>query len=128
MSRTLLFIEDHQDIRECTTFSLERAGYTVLQASNGEDGLAHLAEAKVDLVLLDICMPGLDGWDVCRRIKDRKETRYLPVIFLTARDQPLDRVIGLEVVRADGYLTKPFEMLQLLDEVARLLPETRVPV
>lgn len=122
MSFTMLVIEDNQDIRAFTALLLEHAGYIVLQAEDGKSGLELLAQTPVDLVLLDVCIPGMDGWEVCRRIKQHRDTGHIPVVFLTARDSPLDRIVGLEVMHGDGYLTKPFDAQALLGEVTRLLP------
>jgi DNA-binding response OmpR family regulator len=126
MSQRILVIDDEQDIRSLLTLILESAGYTVQQARSGKEGLTQLEREPADLVLLDIMMPEMDGWEVCRQIKNRAATRNTPVIILTVRSQPLDKVIGTEVVHADEYLTKPFDRRVLLKLVHKLLGEPLV--
>ncbi|HEY3377094.1 MAG TPA: response regulator [Armatimonadota bacterium] len=128
MTHRILVVDDEQDIRQLVALIVEAAGYDVVQASNGVEGLKALEHNSFDLVILDIMMPEMDGWEVCRNIKNRPQTKDLPVLILTVRSQPLDKVIGLEVVHADDYLTKPFERRELLDAVERLIgakPPTR---
>jgi DNA-binding response OmpR family regulator len=121
MARRILLIDDEQDIRSLLALILESAGYTINEAHSGKDGLAQLARESFDLVILDVMMPEMDGWEVCRQIKSRQQTRHIPVLILTVRAQPFDRVIGLEVVQADEYLTKPFDRQALLSTVERLV-------
>lgn len=123
MPQRILVIDDEQDIRSLLTLILESAGYAVQQARSGKEGLTLLERETADLVLLDIMMPEMDGWEVCRQIKNRPATRNTPVIILTVRSQPLDKVIGTEVVHADEYLTKPFDRRVLLKLVHKLLGE-----
>lgn len=124
MDKTILVIDDEEDLRLLISLIAESAGYQVLQACDGITGLQIIAEQSVDLVVLDVMMPGIDGWEVCRQIKGNMETRHIPVIILTVRNRPIDKVVGTEVVHADGYLTKPFERIDLLAAIARLLDET----
>lgn len=121
MAHNILVVDDEQDIRHLIALILEAAGYSVAQAASGMEALDILCQQNFDLVILDIMMPEMDGWEVCRQIKSRPRTKELPVLILTVRSQPLDRVIGLEVVHADDYLTKPFERQDLLVGVKRLL-------
>ncbi len=123
MARRILIIDDEQDIRALLALILQTAGYTVVETRSGKEGLALLETESFDLIILDIMMPEMDGWEVCRQIKGRQHTRHIPVIILTVRAQPLDRVIGMEVVQADDYVTKPFDRQQLLASVERLLGE-----
>jgi two-component system phosphate regulon response regulator PhoB len=117
---TLLVIEDDSDIVELLRYNLEREGFRVLVASDGERGLAEAARAQPDLVLLDLMLPGLDGLEVCRRLRAQEGTRALPVLVLTATGVESDVVIGLEM-GADDYLTKPFSPRELLARVRALL-------
>ncbi len=118
----ILLIEDEQVIRELVSMTLEMAGYaTVYTAANGEDGL-RLAEAKLpDLILLDLMLPGIDGLNVCRRLKAKEETRHIPIIMLTAKSEESDVVLGLELGASD-YITKPFSRKIL---VARINAQLR---
>ncbi|MHB9026765.1 MAG: response regulator transcription factor [Armatimonadota bacterium] len=120
MAQRILVVDDEQDIRQVIALNLEAEGYEVAQAANGLEALEAIERDGYSLVILDIMMPEMDGWEVCRQIKSRQRTKDLPVLILTVRGQPLDRVIGLEVVHADDYLMKPFERLDLLAAVQRL--------
>ena len=121
MAHRVLVVDDEQDIRQLVALILEAAGYDVIQAASGMEALAALGRSSFELVILDIMMPEMDGWEVCRQIKSRPQTKDIPVLILTVRSQPLDRVIGLEVVHANSYLTKPFERKELLEAVERLV-------
>jgi len=114
-------VDDEPDLRELLGVMLEGAGYQVTRAADGREALARVKEESFDLVILDIMMPGPDGWEVCQRLKTSEKTRHLPVILLTMRSQPMDKVVGLEVVRADAYLTKPFDRAELLAKVESLI-------
>lgn len=124
MAHQILVVDDDQDIRNLVTFILEAAGHYVTPAVCGAAALELLGQRDFDLMILDIMMPKLDGWEVCRQLRSHQHTKALPVLILTVRNQPLDRVIGLEVIHADDYVTKPFEREDLLAAVERLLPAT----
>jgi DNA-binding response OmpR family regulator len=113
----VLVVDDDPDIRQLVRELLERAGYQVSQASDGRDGLRALYETRPDLVLLDVNMPELDGWETLARIRDLSEA---PVIMLTARTGELEKVRGLKA-GADDYVTKPFGRQELLARVEALL-------
>ncbi|MBN2618014.1 MAG: response regulator [Spirochaetales bacterium] len=116
----ILIIEDEKDILELIAFNLECSGYHVLKASNGEDGLV-IAQAEIpDLVLLDVMMPGIDGFDVCRTLKQDPKTRKVPIIMLTARGEDTDIVSGLEL-GAEDYVTKPFSPKILVARIRTVL-------
>ena len=123
--RHILVVDDAPDIRELVTTILESAGYATLLAGDGAEGLALVATQHIDLVIMDINMPGMDGREACRRLKKHTATRHLPVLILTARSQPLEREISLNVAQADGVLHKPFERQELLDLVKIMLAEKR---
>lgn len=117
---TLLVIEDDPDIVELLRYNLEREGFRVLIATDGEHGLADAARHQPDLLLLDLMLPGLDGLEVCRRLRAQEGTRGIPVLVLTAKSEEADVVIGLEM-GADDYLTKPFSPRELIARVRALL-------
>ena len=117
---TLLVIEDDPDIVELLRYNLEREGFRVLVATDGERGLADAERLRPDLVLLDLMLPGLDGLEVCRRLRTEDATRGIPVLILTAKGEEADVVIGLEM-GADDYLTKPFSPRELVARVRSLL-------
>jgi len=113
MDNKILVIEDDATLREALAYNLARQGYIIETADNGLTGLELARRVNPDLILLDIMLPGLDGFDVCRIIRQEFST---PIIFLTARDDEIDRVLGLEI-GADDYLTKPFSMRELMARV-----------
>jgi len=100
-------IEDEADILEVVQYNLRREGYLVVSSRNGEEGLERIRKENPDLVLLDLMLPGMDGLEVCRRLKRGQGTADIPIVMLTARDSEADIVAGLEI-GADDYLTKPF--------------------
>jgi DNA-binding response OmpR family regulator len=117
MVGTVLLIEDEHSIANVVRIALERDGYRVICVRTGEEGLAELARHPVSLVLLDIGLPGIDGLEVCRRLRATSE---LPIIMLTARDEEADRVVGLEL-GADDYVSKPFSPRELAARVKAVL-------
>lgn len=114
---TILVADDDPHIREVVTFALESAGHTVIARADGPSALTAAEEKTPELVVLDIMMPGLDGLEVCRRIRQRSQ---MPILFLSARDDEIDKVIGLEV-GGDDYLTKPFGKRELVARVKAML-------
>ncbi len=117
MDEHVLLVEDDASIREVTALGLRRAGLRVSTAVDGPDGLARQQQHRFDLVILDVMLPGLDGFEVCRRI--RRSSR-VPILMLTARTDTLDVVVGLES-GADDYVKKPFEVPELVARVRALL-------
>ncbi|WP_371170043.1 response regulator [Aliiroseovarius sp. 2305UL8-7] len=117
----ILLVDDDPRLRDLVSLSLERAGYQVVVANNGQTALTHAAREAPDLIVLDIGLPELDGFDVCRRIRARSE---VPILFLTARDDEIDRVLGLEL-GADDYVTKPFSPRELVARVRAILKRTK---
>jgi two-component system, OmpR family, response regulator len=116
-SSTILLVDDEDAVRRLLTFPLERDGYTVIQAADGEEALRRFAERPTDLVVLDLMLPKLDGLEVCKRLR---ATSTVPIIMLTARDDELDKVLGLEL-GADDYITKPFSIREFRSRVRALL-------
>jgi two-component system, OmpR family, response regulator MprA len=124
MRSRLLVVDDDPDVRDSLRRALGYAGYTVATAANGADALSSLSRSPADLVILDVLMPMLDGFDTCRALRERGNTT--PVLVLTARDAVDDRVAGLEA-GADDYLVKPFALRELLARVNALLRRTQPP-
>ena len=123
-NESILVIEDDEDILHLLTFNLETAGYMVVPCSDGFDGL-NLAKAKSPhLIILDIMLPGLDGFEVCKELKRNKETSSIPVVMLTARGEEVDRIVGLEL-GADDYVVKPFSPRELLLRVKGILKRSQ---
>ncbi|WP_455382800.1 response regulator [Salinispira pacifica] len=103
----ILVVDDEEDIRELIAYNLEKEGYFVSAAKSGEEALSKVLRELPDVVILDLMLPGIDGLEVCRRMKLQEQTRSLPIIMLTAKSEDADVVAGLEL-GADDYLTKPF--------------------
>jgi DNA-binding response OmpR family regulator len=122
-SSTILLVDDEESIQKLLTYPLERDGFRVLQARDGEEAMARFAADEVDLVVLDIMLPRLDGLEVCRRMRAQSS---VPIIMLTARDDELDKVLGLEL-GADDYITKPFSIREFRSRVRALLRRASAP-
>jgi DNA-binding response OmpR family regulator len=114
---TVLVVDDEEAVQRLVTFPLEREGYRVLTADDGERALAVVDEERVDMILLDVMLPGIDGLEVCRRVRARSS---VPIIMLTARDDEIDKVLGLEL-GADDYITKPFSIAELRSRIRAVL-------
>ncbi len=123
MADKILIVDDDREMVELIELFLRNAGYVTISAFSGEEALEKTFNEKPDLILLDIMMPRIDGWEVLRRIKNDPEARNIPVAFITARTQNIDKMIGLSVMKAAGYITKPFSKQELLSEVRRILDE-----
>ena len=124
---TILVVEDEEDIRELLKYNLEKEGYQVFGAATGEEGLRAVRDRRPDLILLDLMLPGLDGLEVCRRIRGEAQTQPLPIIMLTAKGEEADIVTGLEL-GADDYIVKPFSPRVLLARLRAALRRRRQPL
>lgn len=118
MKQTILLVEDELNIAHGLIFNLEADGFEVIHVETGEEGLLVLADREVDLLVLDLMLPGIDGIEVCRKI--RRSNERLPILMLTAKAEEYDRIKGLSV-GADDYLTKPFSLNEFLLRVKRML-------
>ncbi len=119
--KTVLIVEDEKNIVDILRFNLQREGYQTCEAYDGEDGLAKALSVNPDLILLDVMLPKMNGFDVCRRLRDKGDN--VPVIILTAREEEADKVLGLEI-GADDYITKPFSMRELIARVGANIRRT----
>ena len=120
LGKTILIADDEQDLVELIGFNLERNGYDVLSATDGTSALRLAQQHSPDLIVLDVMMPGLDGTEVCRRLKGDAKTAKIPVVMLTAKGEETDVIVGL-TLGADDYVTKPFSMKILLARLASVL-------
>jgi two-component system phosphate regulon response regulator PhoB len=120
MAKTVLVIDDEPDLVKLVDHNLTKAGYLVLTARDGESGLSTARKHSPDVVILDVMMPGLDGFEVCKRLRSDPATAAAPVLMLTAKAEEADRVLGLEL-GADDYLVKPFSVRELAARVKALL-------
>jgi phosphate regulon transcriptional regulator PhoB len=123
---SVLVVEDEPDIRNLIVLHLTREGYRCRTAGNGADALREVRDQRPDLVVLDLLLPGMDGLEVCRRLRADPGTAALPVIMLTAKADEVDRVVGLEL-GADDYIVKPFSPKELVARVRAVLRRTRPP-
>jgi two-component system, OmpR family, response regulator len=121
---TVLLVDDEESVQKLLTYPLEREGYRVVQARDGEEALVRFGEEPVDLVILDLMLPRVDGLAVCRRL--REERSAVPIIMLTARGDEGDKVLGLEL-GADDYITKPFSIREFMSRVRALLRRAQLP-
>jgi len=122
-SSTILLVDDEDAVQKLLAYPLERDGFRVVQARDGEEALARFAQERVDLVVLDLMLPKLDGLEVCKRLRSSSS---VPIIMLTARDDELDKVLGLEL-GADDYITKPFSIREFRSRVRALLRRAAIP-
>src|SRR5689334_18674263 len=117
----ILVADDEPNIREVISFALERAGFATATARNGSEALQQFRRGPLDLIVLDIGMPEMDGLEVCRQIR---KTSEVPILFLSARDEEIDRILGLEI-GGDDYVTKPFSARELVARINVILKRTR---
>ncbi|HEY9077167.1 MAG TPA: response regulator [Anaerolineaceae bacterium] len=117
----ILYIEDDPEMIDLVSMILTRHQYHVKGANGGREGLTLMESSIPDLVLLDLMMPDLDGWDVFRQIKSIPAWANVPVIIITAKAQDIDRVLGLQIAKVDDYICKPFRPQELLDSIKRVL-------
>ena len=123
MTKVILVVEDDPKSLELTRDLLQVAGYSTIEATDGEQGVELARSKKPDLILMDIMMPKMDGYAACYAIKMDEATRTIPVVMLTAVDYDLNKKLGT-VMGADGYITKPFGRQELLDVIKRFLPNS----
>lgn len=119
--KKVVCIEDELEMIELVKLILGRNKFEVTGAVGGHEGLEKISEIKPDLVLLDLMMPEMDGWEVYQKMKASEDMRDIPVIVVTAKAQSIDRVLGLHIARVDDYITKPFGPQELLDSVERVI-------
>lgn len=121
----ILIVDDEEHIQELIKFNLENNGYKVICASNGMEALKLVRSEKPNLVLLDVMLPGIDGYDVCKEIRRDNNISNMPIIMITAKSEELDKILGLEL-GADDYMTKPFSVRELLARVKAVLRRTSI--
>lgn len=121
----ILIIEDEEHIQELLTFNLNKEQYIVINILDGTNALETIAKEKPDLIILDLMLPGKDGIEICKEIRQNKELNYLPIIMLTAKSEEIDKVLGLEI-GADDYVTKPFSIKELIARIRAILRRTTI--
>jgi DNA-binding response OmpR family regulator len=123
----IFYFEDDPEMIDLVNLILGRVGYEVKGTPSGAAGLETVKEEHPDLILLDLMMPGMDGWDVYHQLKANESTKNIPVIIVTARAQPIDRVLGLHIAKVDGYVCKPFHPKELQDSIELVLNSSGQP-
>src|SRR3989475_7467793 len=126
MASKVLIVEDEQGVVHLLRARLEPEGFQVIAAYDGQAGLRAVTEARPDLLILDLTLPGLDGFEICRRIRQQPETARLPILVLSGRTEEVDKVVMLEL-GADDYVTKPFNTKELVARVKTLLLRVSTP-
>jgi len=121
ISKKVVYIEDESEMIDLVRFILSRKGYEVIGANGGREGLDIIRQKLPDLVLLDLMMPDMDGWDVYQQMKSVEATRDIPVIVITAKAQSIDKVLGLHIAKVDDYISKPFSPQELVESVEKVI-------
>jgi DNA-binding response OmpR family regulator len=119
--KQVIYIEDEQEMIDLVRLILSRKGFEVIGANGGREGLDLIRQNHPDLVLLDLMMPDMDGWDVYQQLRAEDATRDIPVIVITAKAQSIDKVLGLHIAKVDAYISKPFSPHDLVESVERVL-------
>ena len=125
-TKHILCIEDEPEMIDLIRLILGRRGYDVIGAAGGKDGLEKVRQQPPDLILLDLMMPDMDGWEVYQQIKADEKLRDIPVIVVTAKAQSIDKVLGLHIAKVDDYIAKPFSPQDLLNSVDKVFSEKKL--
>lgn len=120
-TRKVVCVEDEQEMIDLIRLILSRRGFEVLGANGGVRGLELIRAEKPDIVLLDLMMPEMDGWQVYQQLKADPSTEHIPVVVVTAKAQNIDKVLGLHIAKVDDYISKPFSLQELVDRVEAVL-------
>jgi two-component system response regulator VicR len=121
--RKVVYIEDEEDMIDLVSLILGRKGFEVVGAIGGREGLHVVRQQSPDLVLLDLMMPDMDGWEVYQQMKADDATRNIPVIVITAKAQSIDKVLGLHIAKVDDYISKPFSPKELVDSIEKVISQ-----
>jgi two-component system response regulator VicR len=119
--KIVVCVEDEPEMIMLIKAILNRKGYDVMGAANGREGLETIERVKPDLVLLDLMMPGMDGWEVYQKLKANEATQAIPVIIVTAKAQSIDKMLGLHIAKVDDYIAKPFSPQELVESIEKVL-------
>ena len=125
-AKCVVCIEDEPEMIDLVRLILGRKGFNVIGANGGIEGLETVQRERPDLVLLDLMMPDMDGWEVYQQMKADDDLRNIPVIVVTAKAQSIDKVLGLHIAKVDDYITKPFGPQELLESVEKIIGEVEV--
>lgn len=123
MAKKVMIVDDDPDIVEIIKLVVQDAGFETFEVYGGRECLYKIKDIEPDLVLLDIMMPDLNGWEVHRKLKEKEYTKDIPVVAVTAKTQALDKMVGLHLSKMEGYITKPFGRKELVDKVKEIIGE-----
>ncbi len=121
MPKKIVYIEDDLEMTYLIKMILERKGYELISINDGLEGFEIIQKEKPDLVLLDLMMPNIDGWDIYHQIRSNENTNQIPVIVISAKAQPIDKVLGLQIAKVNNYISKPFRPNELLESIEKIL-------
>ena len=121
----IIYVEDDPEIVDLVSLILSRRGFVVTGVYNGREGLQRIIDEKPDLVLLDLMIPELDGWEIFQKLKNHEDTANIPIIIITAKSQPIDQVIGIHIAKVDAYICKPFHPQEILDSIETVLAKRK---
>jgi two-component system response regulator VicR len=119
--RKVVYIEDEHEMIDLVQLILSRRNFEVIGASGGREGLDLVRKTSPDIILLDLMMPDMDGWDVYQQLKANESTKSIPVIIITAKAQNIDKVLGLQIAKVEDYISKPFSPKELVDSIEKVL-------
>jgi two-component system alkaline phosphatase synthesis response regulator PhoP len=121
----ILIVDDDLPLQELLKINLGSRGYVTIKAINGKEAIEKAKNERPDLVILDILMPEIDGWEVCKELRDNHDLKNIKILMLTQKDAERDKIIGTNIFKADDYIVKPFDLEELIDAAERLLDESR---
>jgi DNA-binding response OmpR family regulator len=121
MPKKIVYIEDDLEMTYLIKIILEKKGYEIISTNDGREGFEIIERERPDLVLLDLMMPNIDGWDIYHQLQSNENTNQIPVIVISAKAQPIDKVLGLQVAKVDNYISKPFKPQELLESIESIL-------
>jgi DNA-binding response OmpR family regulator len=121
MPKKIVYIEDDLEMTYLIKMILERKGYEIISTNDGMEGFEVIEREKPDLVLLDLMMPNIDGWDIYHQLKSNENTNQIPAIVISAKAQPIDKVLGIQIAKVNNYISKPFKPQELLESIESIL-------
>jgi len=121
MPKKIVYIEDDIEMTYLIKMILERKGYEIISTNNGLEGFELVEKENPDLVLLDLMMPEIDGWEIFQQLRSNNKTENIPVIVISAKAQPIDKVLGLQVAKVNNYVGKPFKPQELIESIESIL-------
>jgi DNA-binding response OmpR family regulator len=119
--KKVVYFEDDKDMVELVRIILGREGYQIIGIAEGQAGIKAVQQDSPDIVLLDLMLPDMDGWEIYRQLKHDESTAHIPVIVITAKAQSIDKVLGLEIAKVDDYISKPFTPQELIERVDKVI-------